>query len=173
MQENRSGTVQALAVCSNLQCRGALGWPPVEANAMCCFSLMCGSEWQADLSDNQSEYSVGSEDEDEDFEERPDGKPLSCVFFSPRLCWFGERSSGIINILSVNTSGGRRHSRRQLKNEKDKPLPPLLARVGGSIEVRPTPWLCPNFRICILQSAQMEGADVVTLRQVLSQFSES
>uniref|UniRef100_A0A8C5D7M2 Chromodomain-helicase-DNA-binding protein 5-like n=1 Tax=Gouania willdenowi TaxID=441366 RepID=A0A8C5D7M2_GOUWI len=52
--------------------------------------------------DNQSEYSVGSEDEDEDFEERPEG---------------------------------RRHSRRQLKNEKDKPLPPLLARVGGSIEV--------------------------------------
>ncbi|XP_053725043.1 chromodomain-helicase-DNA-binding protein 5 isoform X2 [Synchiropus splendidus] len=60
-------------------------------------------EWQDDLSDNQSEYSVGSEDEDEDFEERPEG--------------------------------GRRHSRRQLKNEKDKPLPPLLARVGGSIEV--------------------------------------
>ncbi|XP_047204108.1 chromodomain-helicase-DNA-binding protein 5 isoform X4 [Girardinichthys multiradiatus] len=53
--------------------------------------------------DNQSEYSVGSEDEDEDFEERPEG--------------------------------GRRQSRRQLKNEKDKPLPPLLARVGGSIEV--------------------------------------
>uniref|UniRef100_A0A8C4IBJ6 DNA helicase n=1 Tax=Dicentrarchus labrax TaxID=13489 RepID=A0A8C4IBJ6_DICLA len=60
-------------------------------------------EWQDDLSDNQSEYSVGSEDEDEDFEERPEG--------------------------------GRRHSRRQLKSEKDKPLPPLLARVGGSIEV--------------------------------------
>nr|XP_040060254.1 chromodomain-helicase-DNA-binding protein 5 isoform X3 [Gasterosteus aculeatus aculeatus] len=53
--------------------------------------------------DNQSEYSVGSEDEDEDFEERPEG--------------------------------GRRQSRRQMKNEKDKPLPPLLARVGGSIEV--------------------------------------
>nr|XP_057910751.1 chromodomain-helicase-DNA-binding protein 5 isoform X1 [Doryrhamphus excisus] len=60
-------------------------------------------EWQDDLSDNQSEYSVGSEDEDEDFEERPEG--------------------------------GRRQSRRQLRNEKDKPLPPLLARVGGSIEV--------------------------------------
>ncbi|XP_068598282.1 chromodomain-helicase-DNA-binding protein 5 [Brachionichthys hirsutus] len=60
-------------------------------------------EWQGDLSDNQSEYSVGSEDEDEDFEERPEG--------------------------------GRRHSRRQLRSEKDKPLPPLLARVGGSIEV--------------------------------------
>uniref|UniRef100_A0A674F7A2 Chromodomain helicase DNA binding protein 5 n=1 Tax=Salmo trutta TaxID=8032 RepID=A0A674F7A2_SALTR len=65
--------------------------------------LICGSEWQDDLSDNHSEYSVGSEDEDEDFEERPEG--------------------------------GRRHSRRQLKSDRDKPLPPLLARVGGNIEV--------------------------------------
>uniref|UniRef100_A0A8C2JSP6 Chromodomain helicase DNA binding protein 5 n=1 Tax=Cyprinus carpio TaxID=7962 RepID=A0A8C2JSP6_CYPCA len=56
-----------------------------------------------DLSDNQSEYSVGSEDEDEDFEERPEG--------------------------------GRRQSRRQLKSDRDKPLPPLLARVSGNIEV--------------------------------------
>ncbi|XP_072888157.1 chromodomain-helicase-DNA-binding protein 5 isoform X1 [Hemitrygon akajei] len=60
-------------------------------------------EWQDDLSDNQSEYSVGSEDEDEDFEEK--------------------------------LEAGRRQSRRQLKNERDKPLPPLLARVGGNIEV--------------------------------------
>uniref|UniRef100_A0A667ZJS6 Chromodomain helicase DNA binding protein 3 n=1 Tax=Myripristis murdjan TaxID=586833 RepID=A0A667ZJS6_9TELE len=30
---------------------------------------------------------------------------------------------------------GRRQSRRQLRNEKDKPLPPLLARVGGNLEV--------------------------------------
>ncbi|KAL6465084.1 hypothetical protein MHYP_G00274010 [Metynnis hypsauchen] len=60
-------------------------------------------EWQDDLSDNQSEYSVGSEDEDEDFEERPEG--------------------------------GRRQSRRQLRGDRDKPLPPLLARVGGNIEV--------------------------------------
>ncbi|KAM8973593.1 chromodomain-helicase-DNA-binding protein 3 [Pelodytes ibericus] len=52
--------------------------------------------------DNQSEYSVGSEEEDEDFDERAEG---------------------------------RRQSRRQLRNEKDKPLPPLLARVGGNIEV--------------------------------------
>uniref|UniRef100_A0A672J2W9 Chromodomain helicase DNA binding protein 3 n=1 Tax=Salarias fasciatus TaxID=181472 RepID=A0A672J2W9_SALFA len=52
--------------------------------------------------DNQSEYSVGSEEEDEDFDDRPEG---------------------------------RRQSRRQLRNEKDKPLPPLLARVGGSLEV--------------------------------------
>ncbi|MBN3306768.1 CHD5 protein, partial [Amia calva] len=74
-----------------------------EMNALYCFSLICGSEWQDDLSDNQSEYSVGSEDEDEDFEERPEG--------------------------------GRRQSRRQLKSDRDKPLPPLLARVGGNIEV--------------------------------------
>ncbi|KAK7913431.1 hypothetical protein WMY93_013642 [Mugilogobius chulae] len=65
--------------------------------------LAAFQEWQDDLSDNQSEYSVGSEDEDEDFEERPEG--------------------------------GRRQSRRQLRGDKDKPLPPLLARVGGSIEV--------------------------------------
>uniref|UniRef100_A0A3Q4BD34 Uncharacterized protein n=1 Tax=Mola mola TaxID=94237 RepID=A0A3Q4BD34_MOLML len=50
---------------------------------------------------NQSEYSVGSEEEDEDFDDRPE----------------------------------RRQSRRQLRNEKDKPLPPLLARVGGNLEV--------------------------------------
>ncbi|XP_074874301.1 chromodomain-helicase-DNA-binding protein 5 [Carettochelys insculpta] len=62
-------------------------------------------EWQDELSDNQSEYSVGSEDEDEDFEERPEGQ------------------------------SGRRQSRRQLKSDRDKPLPPLLARVGGNIEV--------------------------------------
>lgn len=40
---------------------------------------MCGSEWQDDLSDNQSEYSVGSEDEDEDFEERPEGKNIQLL----------------------------------------------------------------------------------------------
>ncbi|XP_061868815.1 chromodomain-helicase-DNA-binding protein 5 isoform X7 [Colius striatus] len=61
-------------------------------------------EWQDELSDNQSEYSIGSEDEDEDFEERPEGQ------------------------------SGRRQSRRQLKSDRDKPLPPLLARVGGNIE---------------------------------------
>ncbi|MBN3314794.1 CHD3 protein, partial [Atractosteus spatula] len=60
------------------------------------------TNWHDDVSDNQSEYSVGSEEEDEDFDERPEG---------------------------------RRQSRRQLRNEKDKPLPPLLARVGGNIEV--------------------------------------
>ncbi|KAJ3585173.1 hypothetical protein NHX12_013894, partial [Muraenolepis orangiensis] len=58
-------------------------------------------EWHADISDNQSEYSVGSEEEDEDFDERPEG---------------------------------RRRSGRQLRNDRDKPLPPLLARVGGNLE---------------------------------------
>lgn len=34
------------------------------------------SEWHADISDNQSEYSVGSEEEDEDFDDRPEGKEI-------------------------------------------------------------------------------------------------
>ncbi|KAK2105801.1 choline dehydrogenase 5 [Saguinus oedipus] len=70
-------------------------------------------EWQDELSDNQSEYSIGSEDEDEDFEERPEGQ----------------------RAVAGCSPGGRRQSRRQLKSDRDKPLPPLLARVGGNIEV--------------------------------------
>lgn len=34
-----------------------------------------------DLSDNQSEYSVGSEEEDEDFDERPEGEVLCFLYF--------------------------------------------------------------------------------------------
>uniref|UniRef100_A0A4W5KN59 Chromodomain helicase DNA binding protein 3 n=1 Tax=Hucho hucho TaxID=62062 RepID=A0A4W5KN59_9TELE len=60
-------------------------------------------DWHTGISDNQSEYSVGSEEEDEDFDERPEGS--------------------------------RRQSRRQMRNERDKPLPPLLARVAGNLEV--------------------------------------
>lgn len=60
-------------------------------------------EWQDDQSDNQSDYSVASEEGDEDFDER--------------------------------TEATRRPSRKGLRTEKDKPLPPLLARVGGNIEV--------------------------------------
>uniref|UniRef100_A0A671RE06 Chromodomain-helicase-DNA-binding protein 4-like n=1 Tax=Sinocyclocheilus anshuiensis TaxID=1608454 RepID=A0A671RE06_9TELE len=55
--------------------------------------------WQDDQSDNQSDYSVASEEGDEDFDERSEGQEQS------------------------------------LRNDKDKPLPPLLARVGGNIEV--------------------------------------
>uniref|UniRef100_A0A8I5NNB7 Chromodomain-helicase-DNA-binding protein 4 n=1 Tax=Papio anubis TaxID=9555 RepID=A0A8I5NNB7_PAPAN len=63
-------------------------------------------DWQDDQSDNQSDYSVASEEGDEDFDERSEGEG------SPR-----------------------RPSRKGLRNDKDKPLPPLLARVGGNIEV--------------------------------------
>ncbi|XP_064415468.1 chromodomain-helicase-DNA-binding protein 4 isoform X2 [Latimeria chalumnae] len=60
-------------------------------------------DWQDDQSDNQSDYSVASEEGDEDFDERAEA--------------------------------ARRPSRKGLRNDKDKPLPPLLARVGGNIEV--------------------------------------
>uniref|UniRef100_A0A8C0IS84 Chromodomain-helicase-DNA-binding protein 4 n=1 Tax=Chelonoidis abingdonii TaxID=106734 RepID=A0A8C0IS84_CHEAB len=62
-------------------------------------------DWQDDQSDNQSDYSVASEEGDEDFDERSEGR------------------------------SARRPSRKGLRNDKDKPLPPLLARVGGNIEV--------------------------------------
>lgn len=44
---------------------------------------------------------------------------------------------------------GRRQSRRQLRNEKDKPLPPLLARVGGNLEVCTTLWNQFCFSFCV------------------------
>ncbi|XP_057689781.1 chromodomain-helicase-DNA-binding protein 4 isoform X1 [Corythoichthys intestinalis] len=61
-------------------------------------------DWQEDQSDNQSDYSVASEEGDEDFDERSE-------------------------------ANARRPSRKGLRNDRDKPLPPLLARVGGNIEV--------------------------------------
>uniref|UniRef100_A0A3P8S9H2 Chromodomain helicase DNA binding protein 4b n=1 Tax=Amphiprion percula TaxID=161767 RepID=A0A3P8S9H2_AMPPE len=60
-------------------------------------------DWQEDQSDNQSDYSVASEEGDEDFDERAEN--------------------------------ARRPNRKGLRNDRDKPLPPLLARVGGNIEV--------------------------------------
>uniref|UniRef100_A0A3Q3VJI6 Uncharacterized protein n=1 Tax=Mola mola TaxID=94237 RepID=A0A3Q3VJI6_MOLML len=57
-----------------------------------------------DQSDGQSDYSVASEEGDEDFDERTE-------------------------------ANSRRPNRKGLRNDKDKPLPPLLARVGGNIEV--------------------------------------
>lgn len=36
--------------------------------------------------------------------------------------------------VAVNS---RRPGRKGLRNDRDKPLPPLLARVGGNIEVSP------------------------------------
>ncbi|XP_067267229.1 chromodomain-helicase-DNA-binding protein 4a isoform X1 [Chanodichthys erythropterus] len=60
--------------------------------------------WQDDQSDGQSDYSVASEEGDEDFDERTE-------------------------------ANSRRPNRKGLRNDKDKPLPPLLARVSGNIEV--------------------------------------
>lgn len=64
--------------------------------------------WQENLSDYNSDFSAGSEEdkEDDDFDEKNEGD------------------------LS-------RRSRRRMerKDERDRPLPPLLARVGGNIEV--------------------------------------
>ncbi|XP_023020569.2 chromodomain-helicase-DNA-binding protein Mi-2 homolog [Leptinotarsa decemlineata] len=64
--------------------------------------------WQENLSDYHSDFSAGSDEdkEDDDFDEKND----------PDLS---------------------RRSRRKMerKEEKDRPLPPLLARVGGNIEV--------------------------------------
>ncbi|XP_034949736.1 chromodomain-helicase-DNA-binding protein Mi-2 homolog isoform X2 [Chelonus insularis] len=65
--------------------------------------------WQENLSDYNSDFSAPSDDdkEDDDFDEKGDGDLLS------------------------------RRSRRRLerRDEKDRPLPPLLARVNGNIEV--------------------------------------
>uniref|UniRef100_A0A674A2Y4 Chromodomain helicase DNA binding protein 4a n=1 Tax=Salmo trutta TaxID=8032 RepID=A0A674A2Y4_SALTR len=60
-------------------------------------------DWQDDQSDNNSDYSVASEEGDEDFDERAEGK--------------------------------RKPNRKGMRGDRDKPLPPLLARVGGNIEV--------------------------------------
>ncbi|KAG0414864.1 hypothetical protein HPB47_007982, partial [Ixodes persulcatus] len=65
--------------------------------------------WQDNLSDYNSDFSVPSDDkeDDDDFEEKNDGA-------------MGEKSR------NRKSRGG---------SEKDRPLPPLLARVGGNIEV--------------------------------------
>ncbi|XP_034241985.1 chromodomain-helicase-DNA-binding protein Mi-2 homolog isoform X2 [Thrips palmi] len=67
--------------------------------------------WQENLSDYNSDFSAPSDDdkEDDDFDEK------------------GGDGEG----------GGRRSKRRPegRRDEKDRPLPPLLARVGGNIEV--------------------------------------
>ncbi|KAK9879935.1 hypothetical protein WA026_008444 [Henosepilachna vigintioctopunctata] len=65
--------------------------------------------WQENLSDYNSDFSAGSDEdkEDDDFDEKTDASDL-----------------------------GRRSRRRmERKEERDRPLPPLLARVGGNIEV--------------------------------------
>ncbi|CAH0765490.1 unnamed protein product [Bemisia tabaci] len=64
--------------------------------------------WQENLSDYNSDFSAPSDEDrdDDDFDEKNDAE------------------------------GGRRAKRRpDQKSERDRPLPPLLARVGGNIEV--------------------------------------
>merc|ERR1712130_1007011 len=67
--------------------------------------------WQENISDYNSDFSVPSDDdkEDDDFDEKNDNDDP--------------------------TGRSRRDIRRDMKREKDRPLPPLLARVGGNIEV--------------------------------------
>jgi chromodomain-helicase-DNA-binding protein 4 len=66
------------------------------------------STWQENLSDYNSDFSAGSDEDKEDDD-------------------FDEKNEGDLN----------RRSRRRMerKDERDRPLPPLLARVGGNIEV--------------------------------------
>ncbi|XP_023213157.1 chromodomain-helicase-DNA-binding protein Mi-2 homolog [Centruroides sculpturatus] len=64
------------------------------------------STWQDNLSDYNSEFSVPSDDNEDDDD-------------------FEEK----------NEEKNTRRKSRSLQNDKDKPLPPLLARVGGNIEV--------------------------------------
>lgn len=52
--------------------------------------------------------------------------------------WGAEEAAQLPTGVTLSRPG-RRQSKRQLRNEKDKPLPPLLARVGGNIEVRAAP----------------------------------
>lgn len=66
------------------------------------------ASWQENVSDYNSDFSGASDDdkEDDDFDDRGDEQP-----------------------------GRRRRKGTERRDEKDRPLPPLLARVGGNIEV--------------------------------------
>merc|ERR1719410_1726262 len=66
--------------------------------------------WQENMSDYNSDFSVPSDDDggDDDFDEKNDEGP---------------------------DGRSRRDIRRDMKKEKERPLPPLLARVAGNIEV--------------------------------------
>lgn len=90
-------------------------------------------DWQDDQSDNQSDYSVASEEGDEDFDERSEGEGYAFLLaFKILLCLVPLPVSLMHPFL---LAAPRRPSRKGLRNDKDKPLPPLLARVGGNIEV--------------------------------------
>lgn len=51
-------------------------------------------------------------------------------------------SDRLTNRASLRIANARRPNRKGLRNDRDKPLPPLLARVGGNIEV--SFWFLPR-----------------------------
>lgn len=61
---------------------------------------MLSLDWQEDQSDNQSDYSVASEEGDEDFDERTEGKAnCSCAVGIPEL-WCQELTPINNHLLS-------------------------------------------------------------------------
>lgn len=99
------------------------------------YCFLFTTDWQDDQSDGQSDYSVASEEGDEDFDERAEGKMAKAVIAN--LLDFTCSYFDCANLLHYfpNLANSRRPNRKGLRNDKDKPLPPLLARVGGNIEV--------------------------------------
>lgn len=109
------------------------------------------ADWQDDQSDNNSDYSVASEEGDEDFDERAEGK-RECVdrdgvtvsgVYKSVCVWFVKlkRITFHVFLFSGGAANSRRPNRKGMRGDRDKPLPPLLARVGGNIEVS---FQCPS-----------------------------
>ena len=65
----------------------------------------------------------------------------SIVWYGPLLLWVDWPLTSACTwahwVLPLCSANARRPNRKGLRNDRDKPLPPLLARVGGNIEVRP------------------------------------
>lgn len=51
------------------------------------------------------------------------------------LCLNVSCTSDLLTNVYLHSANARRPNRKGLRNDRDKPLPPLLARVGGNIEV--------------------------------------
>jgi hypothetical protein len=65
-----------------------------------------------------------------------DGVPVSGVYKSACV-WFVKLKRITFHVLlfSGGAANNRRPNRKGMRGDRDKPLPPLLARVGGNIEV--------------------------------------
>ena len=55
--------------------------------------------------------------------------------FSELCISLTEDTSDVLTNDHFHLANARRPNRKGLRNDRDKPLPPLLARVGGNIEV--------------------------------------